>query len=107
MTTATTNDPGQKQDISGRLAFLGIEDINREQIRKAKDIVERELPVALDRFYEIVRNTPETKRFFSSDEHMRGAKNAQLAHWGSITTGEFNEDYVARVRKMVVSRELV
>jgi methyl-accepting chemotaxis protein len=100
MTATAMKDACEEQDISGRLSFLGIDDANRENIRKAKSIVERELPIALDRFYETVKKTPETRKFFSSDDHMRGAKNAQIGHWGSITTGDFDENYVSRVRKI-------
>jgi hypothetical protein len=55
MTATAMKDACEEQDISGRLSFLGIDDANRENIRKAKSIVERELPIALDRFYETVK----------------------------------------------------
>jgi len=98
MNATAMKDACEEQDISGRLSFLGIDSKSAENIRRLKPIVERELPIGLDRFYETVRKTPETRKFFSSDDHMRGAKNAQIGHWGSITTGEFDENYVSRVR---------
>ena len=100
MNVTAKEDDSAQQDISGRLSFLGLDQEACENIRKLKSIVERELPVGLDQFYDKVRNTPETRQFFSSDEHMRGAKSAQIGHWGSITTGNFDEDYVNRVRKI-------
>jgi methyl-accepting chemotaxis protein len=98
MNATAMKDACEEQDISGRLSFLGLDAKSAENIRRLKPIVERELPIGLDRFYDIVRKTPETRKFFSSDDHMRGAKNAQIGHWGAITTGEFDENYVSRVR---------
>jgi methyl-accepting chemotaxis protein len=93
-------DERNDQDIQGRLDFLGLDEASSENIRRLKDIVARELPKGLDRFYDTVRQTPETRRFFSSDDHMRGAKSAQISHWEAITTGRFDQDYVDRVRKI-------
>ncbi|QKV18603.1 globin-coupled sensor protein [Oricola thermophila] len=100
MTAPAARDAIADQDIPVRLSFLGITDTDRENLRKTRSIVERELPIALDRFYEVVRNTPETARFFRSDDHMNGAKQAQIGHWGAISTGSFDEDYVQRVRRI-------
>lgn len=86
------------QDIRGRLAFLGIDQRSTADLQRLRPIIERELPKGLDRFYDTVRNTPETRRFFSSDEHMNRAKSAQIGHWGAIATGRFDQDYVNRVR---------
>ncbi|GAB4362364.1 MAG: globin-coupled sensor protein [Oricola sp.] len=82
------------------MAFLELDEASRNHIRKAKAIVERELPVALDRFYDSVRNTPAIRGFFSSDEHMRGAKNAQLDHWSEIIRANFDDAYAERVRRI-------
>ena len=91
-------DAHADHDISGRLEFLGIDNGCAENIRALKTLIERELPKGLDRFYDRVRQTPETRKFFSSDDHMRGAKSAQIGHWESILTGRFDETYVQRVR---------
>ncbi|QKV18602.1 methyl-accepting chemotaxis protein [Oricola thermophila] len=96
--TNANREACSEQDVDGRLEFLGIDETSREYIRKAKPIVERELPIALDRFYNKVRNTPEVRKFFSSDDHMNGAKNAQVGHWSAITTGRFDQEYTRRVR---------
>ena len=86
------------QDILGRLAFLGVDETGAENLRRLKSIIERELPRGLDRFYDTVRKTPETSKFFSSDGHIGRAKSAQIAHWDAITTGRLDQDYVNRVR---------
>jgi methyl-accepting chemotaxis protein len=98
--TSANREICAEQDMDGRMAFLELDEASRENIRKAKSIVDRELPVALDRFYDIVRKTPAIKDFFSSDDHMSGAKNAQIDHWSEITTAKFDEEYIRRVRKI-------
>ncbi|WFS70006.1 globin-coupled sensor protein (plasmid) [Agrobacterium leguminum] len=70
----------------------------RASIRSLKALVERELPHGLDKFYAQLRNSPEVKQFFSSDEHIVRAKGAQQGHWVNISDGNFNDDYVDKVR---------
>ena len=86
------------EDISSRLSFIGLGETSRQQIRDLRPIVERELPKGLDRFYEIVTKTPEVAKHFSGKDHMGAAKSAQIGHWNTITTGEFDTDYAQRVR---------
>ncbi|GBR02677.1 methyl-accepting chemotaxis protein [Acetobacter oeni] len=65
-------------------------------IRSLKPLVQRELPVALDKFYAQVRKTPETMKFFSSEQDIRRARAAQAGHWDNISEGDFSQDYAAR-----------
>jgi len=55
---------------------------------------------ALNRFYARVAATPETARFFSNADHMRGAQSAQEKHWGRIMDGNFDEQYYQSVRRI-------
>lgn len=88
------------QDINGRLAFMGLDAAAAEALRGVKDLVDRELPKGLDKFYEKVGLTAEVRHFFSSGEHAAKAKGAQLAHWQNISLGEFNEQYAGNVRRI-------
>lgn len=88
----------QNRNIERRLEFMGLDQQGRAGIRSLKALIERELPHGLDKFYAQLRNSPEVKRFFSSDEHIARAKGAQVGHWANISDGNFNEDYVAKVR---------
>jgi methyl-accepting chemotaxis protein len=78
--------------------FMQLDGKGRERIRQLKPIVDRELPAGLDKFYQRLRATPEVKRFFQNDAHMTQAKGAQIDHWASISTGNLDERYVAKVR---------
>jgi methyl-accepting chemotaxis protein len=86
--------------IDDRLAFIQLDDERCARIRSIKAILDKQLPIALDKFYRIIQNTPETKKFFSSTTHMDSAKNAQVAHWRSISSGNFDDAYVSNVRKV-------
>jgi methyl-accepting chemotaxis protein len=86
--------------LAGRLSFMNLDNARCESIRSIKPIVDRELTIALDRFYETVRKTPETRKFFNNDAHMSAAKGAQMGHWASISNAKFDGHYVSNFRKV-------
>ena len=85
-------------DVNKRLSFMELNKAERTQVAALGELLARELPKALDKFYTKVKATPETKRFFRSDEHIAGAKSAQVSHWSNIARGDFNEEYATKVR---------
>lgn len=92
---------GQADDPSflrQRLEFIELMDRQRDAIRALGPLIRRELPNGLDKFYAKVKVEPKLSRFFSSDRHIEGAKNAQLAHWELIADGLFNADYAHKVK---------
>ncbi|MCA1490650.1 hypothetical protein I6F11_06915 [Ensifer sp. NBAIM29] len=102
MLNPVTDRGGQKQqDIGARLQFMQLDAASCESIRTLKTLVERELPIGLDKFYAQLRQSPEVKRFFSSEEHIARAKGAQKGHWTNISNGDFGADYVQKVRTIV------
>lgn len=84
--------------VQDRLSFMELSPESCAALASLKTLIDRELPVGLDRFYAQVRSTPETARFFSSEDHMNRAKGAQTGHWHNISNGDFGGDYAARVR---------
>lgn len=93
----------QKQDmddLAGRRHFMGLLDDDCQSIRAIRDIVERELPNALDIFYAKVKETPSIRRFFSSDAHMQSAKKAQQDHWKNIAAANFGEEFAGKVNEI-------
>ena len=88
----------KKQNVARRLEFMQLDSAGRASIRSLKAVVERELPNGLDKFYAQLRQSPEVKRFFSTEEHITRAKGAQEGHWINISNGNFDEDYVNKVR---------
>ena len=45
------------------MRFMELDAKSSELIRKLKPIVEKEMPVGLDKFYDKIRATPEVSRF--------------------------------------------
>ena len=93
---------GKKNDnefsgLKSRQAFMDLTDADCMSIRSIKEIIDRELPKALDSFYEQVRKTDETRAFFSSENHIAHAKAAQQEHWKSISSARFDQAYAAKV----------
>ena len=84
--------------IDQRLRFINLDTKAKQALRSISSVVEGELPSILSGFYEQIRATPEVKRFFSDDRHMEGAKSAQVRHWGTITSGDYDVRYVESVR---------
>jgi len=86
--------------IRARLAFNQIDETTSSLLREYKDFIMAELPGVLDRFYAHLEKFPETAAFFKNREHMTGARQAQLRHWGTITDGRFDAAYEASIRKI-------
>ena len=85
-------------DIARRLDYLGLDETALKRLRTLKPFIEKELGPALDKFYAIVRKSPEVNHLFSNDAHINRAKTAQLGHWANIAAGDFTHDYAARVQ---------
>ncbi|KAB2863458.1 MAG: hypothetical protein F9K43_18995, partial [Bauldia sp.] len=92
--TTTANDAS----IRERLDFIQMDSEGRAALRSLKALVDRELPLGLDKLYAQIRRTPETARLFASEAQMTGAKGAQLRHWVNIANGDFNADYARNVQ---------
>ncbi|WP_245464140.1 globin-coupled sensor protein [Rhizobium sp. NXC24] len=88
----------RRQNVERRLDFMQLDQDGRAGIRSLKTLIERELPHGLDKFYAQLRKSPEVSRFFSTEENIARAKGAQMGHWHNIADGNFNEEYVGKVR---------
>jgi methyl-accepting chemotaxis protein len=86
--------------LTDRLKFMKLDGKAAEHVRKVRPIVERELPGALDKFYDQVRATPELRKFFANESMIGSARSAQINHWATITSGDFDERYHAKVRRI-------
>ena len=84
--------------LDDRLEFIGVDSETRAQLRKLKPLLDVALSDALGKFYDKVRATPETAKFFSNEKHISGAKGRQEKHWQVIGDADFGETYVAAVR---------
>ena len=78
--------------------FLQLDEKSAESIRRISSILERELSKGLDKFYERVRSSAKTAKFFENESHMARAKNAQMRHWDAIRSGNLDERYFSNAR---------
>ncbi|MBB5746884.1 globin-coupled sensor protein [Brevundimonas variabilis] len=86
--------------IDSRIKFMRLDDAAIARIRSIKPLILKEMPAALDGFYDQVRATPETRAFFKDDVHIDGAHKKQMAHWDVISSGQFDEHYATGVNKV-------
>lgn len=85
-------------DIQKLLTFIKFDDKQRDAMRMIHDLLDQELPIALDIFYDQVNNYPDIQSFFSSQEQISHARDGQIAHWKNISKADFGIDYTNKVR---------
>ncbi len=81
--------------LADRLRFVKLDAKSAEQIRELQPIIERELPIGLDKFYDQIRLTEEVRKFFRGEDHIANAKRAQINHWRAISSCMFDSRYSA------------
>ncbi|MBA15095.1 MAG: chemotaxis protein [Sphingomonas sp.] len=88
------------ESLESRLAFIEMDEKQREDLRAARSIVEKSLGPALDRFYARAAATPETARFFRDKAHIAHARRAQEHHWVRLSEAKFDQSYLESVRRI-------
>ena len=86
--------------LTERLDFVKLTPAELQALNGVKPIVMRALPEVLDRFYDSVRATPDTHRFFSGEAQISSARSKQIAHWETISSGALDQRYVEAVTKV-------
>ncbi len=79
--------------LTDRLRFVKLDAKSAEQVRELKPIIDRELPIGLDKFYEQIRVTEQVRKFFRGEDHIANAKKAQINHWQAISSCTFDSRY--------------
>jgi methyl-accepting chemotaxis protein len=86
--------------LSERLEFMDLGPEAQANIRSIKPFIAEALPGALDSFYTQVRRFPKTRAFFSGEDQILSAKNRQVGHWETISSGQFDDRYVGAVTRV-------
>ncbi len=84
----------KNDDLRTRLDYIELDALSVQELKKAKKVIDKHLPDALDRFYSHISQWPDLISFFSNPDHMNYAKKAQLKHWENITEGTLDENYL-------------
>ena len=92
-----TVEQGSK-DLAARLSFIGLDEAASERMRDLSPVIAESVGAALDVFYARIRQTPETARFFRTEQHIQGAKSLQGEHWKVIASGKYDGSFVETVK---------
>ncbi|GAN81738.1 globin-coupled sensor protein [Acidocella aminolytica] len=85
------------QALAERLNFVRLTERLQTRLRSAKPLIMAALPGALEASYAQIRATPETAKFFKSEDVIRHAKSRQHGHWDLISNGRLDASYVQAV----------
>ena len=88
----------QAENLTERLRFMEFDDRARTVLRSLRPFLKDAISEALSGFYDQVRATPETRRFFSDDKLIDSAKHRQETHWDALASADFSESYARAVR---------
>lgn len=87
-------------DLQERLTYLGLTADDLALAGRHSAALMKALGPILDRAYETILNTPKTAHFFQDAAHAERAKQLQMTHWGRLTSGRIDEEYVALVTRI-------
>lgn len=77
-----------------------MEETDLRALRSITDLIDREIPEALEGLYRKIGAAPDTKKFFPTPCHMEHAKQAQVTHWHRIAEARFDQKYVDNVSRI-------
>jgi len=98
-TTAETKDT-LLTELGERMSFLRLEKASLDKLRAHSPTLERELQKSLNRFYEIIDQTPAVRSKFDTSDQLTRARNLQFRHWQSIVLGSLDDIYVAGAQRV-------
>ncbi|WP_010544306.1 globin-coupled sensor protein [Sphingomonas elodea] len=87
-------------ELATRLEFVGYTTEKRALLSEARDTIQQAMAPALDRLYTQIAAHPETAKMFSGQTHIARAKQLQSEHWAHLSGAAFDDDYVARVKRI-------
>jgi methyl-accepting chemotaxis protein len=101
------NAAATENALTDRIRFVKLDAKAAERVRELKPIIERELPIGLDKFYDQVRVTEDVRKFFRDEDHIASAKKAQINHWQAISSCTFDSGYSANAHAIGKSHSRV
>jgi methyl-accepting chemotaxis protein len=87
---------GDRIDLEGRLAFLGMNDQVRADLQAVWAIAQPELPAMMSRFYLHMKKHPQLAEMIGS--HQPRLEVSQEKHWARLFSGRFDLDYAKSVQ---------
>jgi methyl-accepting chemotaxis protein len=90
-----------------KLAFLQIDDAARAQVKAFAPLLDEHLAEMLDAFYGHVTNWPDLRAKVGDAANIPRLKEAQRTHWRALFSGEFDDAYIERVRRVGLAHERI
>lgn len=87
-------------DMETRLNFLELGSAEQDRLRSLAGHISERMDGALSDFYEKVARTPAIRHHFQDPALLNSAKSRQAQHWKQITKADFDQDYIAAVRRI-------
>jgi len=84
-------------DFKTRIAFMKIDESDRQMLRALRPVIAERFPGILDKFYEHLRSWPDIHGMFGGDAGIQHARNKQLEHWLLIGEAKFDDSYAQSV----------
>jgi len=78
------------------MAFVTLGDANYRHFPRLRGLIEKYAGRALNRLYERIGADPESRRLFPHEDQRKRAADAQLRHWRSLFSGQFDDAAYAR-----------
>jgi methyl-accepting chemotaxis protein len=87
-------------NIQDRLDFIKMDEPTKRVLRAIQPLIAKNIPLALDKFYDHIKSYPELMRMFGGQHGLDRAKKMQHEHWLRIAQANFDDDYVQSVNRV-------
>ena len=86
--------------LAERMDFMKLDAASLKRVASLAPVLKRELPAALGKLYDRIRQTKGVSDFFPTQAHIERAKASQENHWGTIASGNLSGAYFEKVRRI-------
>ncbi|WP_413204723.1 protoglobin domain-containing protein [Rhodospirillum sp. A1_3_36] len=95
------------KDRDARLAFLGLSDQSRSDLRAAWSLVRPHLPSLIDGFYAHITRNPDLVAILDKGPEIPVLKTKQAEHWEILFSGSFDGDFFERAKRIGDAHALI
>src|SRR5262245_4726508 len=95
-----TTGKEQMARLAERRRVIAADRHSREHIATRRATLDRRLPDAVAAFYQHLKSWPGLMKLFPNDAVLAHARQAQIAHWKTLFSGEVGEAYLQSALKI-------
>ncbi|CAA7623529.1 Methyl-accepting chemotaxis protein [Candidatus Terasakiella magnetica] len=101
------NDDESGPSNGDRLKFLRIDDSAIRAMQNAGSVIDRALPGIADAFYAHLLEWPQLSAILGGGAKVPHLKNTQQAHWRSLFSGRFDDEYFENAQRIGATHERI